>query len=761
MVTAVSNIRRERPFILNPPLPSSEPPPPYSPPRPNSSITANFPHKLYGEDDNKVLLMSHNQPPTPTSPNSKKFPEIFNGTKTLPCRLRDDVKKLVTNRKNNLVNNVLSKALVFEELCSANSNSDTKDSFYSYDRKHISSKGSGRKSSGNTLAHLPSRYQQLQSKQTSSAHSSNNQRSNYSYSVEQEERPCLPFAAEGHSYGNNNNFMSRGDTCMHKSSTPRSQKWQPKHSQNTANSPSAVLSPHSVAKSPSSLYRSSYHDAYRSEAISSRDSSWYHNSSGSTSASNGEFSLSNTLDDDGSRCRDTSNSSCDSSNMRKSLENLNIRRCRGRETRVVKVGRGRTLKMEKEAAESMTAVRACPAFVTTSSACPPPIRSYHSMDELSDGWDPPAPLPVTHSLDDLTEPLYMNLPYKRTASRESSPPPPPLPARSRRVRTLSLSPVGRSESVGDLRAELEKIKQVAQVLGCRVGGSGAIIPPALSPACPYVLSSNSNLHKNQRIRSAFKPVHTAASTTKNEHSSPPYSSDSCPRINSKKYNICDYESNINTNYDPSVNRSIYSRNGNSEKRKPQLPEVPSRAPVINDVSFVLSQHQDSGEGLPQTPDSASYESGYSSTDSRRSDPSIAIEEQRHDEDNKSGGMITASMAAAVNHKPKSRLCHRPFSSSSSKTCSVSDGFPACHKDGSFSDRRSTRLYHRDDDGLSSEDEAINSPDSSIMHNRLYGTLEQLRNENTSSSALHCSPRPCNHPQVPIENLCLHWWLQTD
>ena len=295
---------------------------------------------------------------------------------------------------------------------------------------------------------------------------------------------------------------------MHKYSTPRSQKWQPKHSQNTANSPSAVLSPHSVAKSPSSLYRSSCHDAYRVRGrLQQRFFLVSQPASGSTSASNGEFSLSNTLDDDGSRCRDTSNSSCDSSTMRKSLENLNSRRCRGRETRVVKVGRGRTLKMEKEAAESMTAVRACPAFVTTSSsACPPPIRSYHSMDELSDGWDPPAPLPVTHSLDDLTEPLYMNLPYKRMASRESSPPPPPLPARSRRVRTLSLSPVGRSESVGDLRAELEKIKQVAQVLGCRVGGSGAIIPPALSPACPYVPSSNSNLHKNQRIRSAFKPV---------------------------------------------------------------------------------------------------------------------------------------------------------------------------------------------------------------------------------------------------------------
>ena len=280
----------------------------------------------------------------------------------------------------------------------------------------------------------------------------------------------------------------------------------------------------------------------------------------------------------------------------------------------------RTVRLEQEAAHSMTPVRAFPVHITT-----PRMRSCRSLDELSDLLhedldlmdSSTSPVPsMARSLDDLTEPLYINVPTRQSHSSthylNTSVPdildPPPLPAKPKRGRTISLSPIKIRDEMTSLQEQLEKIKRVAMVLGNKVERG------------EFVSNSTSlHSHSSNHISSRHENVNVAPNSA-------------FKRI-----------------YPPHINRMT-----------PPAPGVPSRAPVINDVSFLLNQEstdkfnitdpsivhasfEDDGQtaatlldfhssqvrhsedspedlSLPYShtpdPESSSHESGYSSTDSR-------------------------------------------------------------------------------------------------------------------------------------------------
>lgn len=280
----------------------------------------------------------------------------------------------------------------------------------------------------------------------------------------------------------------------------------------------------------------------------------------------------------------------------------------------------RTMRLEQEAAHSMTAARAFPVHITT-----PRMRSCRSLDELSDLLQEDldildsslSPVPsVARSLDDLSEPLYMNIPGRCNPSYfhiNTSVPdvlePPPLPAKPNRNRTTSLSPVALRDKMTSLQEQLEKIKQVAVVLGNKVERGEF---STLSTLCThrYQTTPKSYLKTCGNEHSAFKriiPSHSNAITPPGVPSRAPVINDVSFLLNkeaSEKFNVAD----------PSIVHASYEGNGHNAD---SLLDIQNhyRSPVVNSL-----YHSPEDVSLPysRTPEleSSSHESGYSSTDSR-------------------------------------------------------------------------------------------------------------------------------------------------
>ena len=375
-----------------------------------------------------------------------------------------------------------------------------------------------------------------------------------------------------------------------------------------------------------------------------------------------------------------------------------------------------TVRLERDAAYGMTPARALPVTITT-----PRMRSCKSLDELSDllqedfdlldTSDNSAPS-TSRSLDDLSEPFYTNVPLKCSSPHVHSPQPPPLPAKSRKI-SNSIASITQQDynDINNLREQLEKIKQVAMVLDSKVKRGEFAYAQSESKR---LADSNSHPNNGSFLR-ILKPQDTSI---------PPGVPTRAPVINDVSYLL---------------NKDL------NERRHPKPYIKHNNVSTLNRhfISPRERSFEEISARLSSTPDleSSSHESGYSSTDSRSGQSHLGISSPIRPY---KAGSLDRSFTRRSFSPPSKQVPNNNFSISTSRVFPSLERQLSCvppppppKPNRGVSDTYGSRSRLSDCKASASVDHAKhNSPHrifnsleqsgSISTHNKLYGSMDQLK-----------------------------------